>query len=152
MEEINGNEKQANTYLESIRTLRDGKSIEDSDVYLEQRESLIPLESLIDSMESINDVIRKTSNSEVHSVRNHLKYMLGKIHSHEDRRYDILFVDLAKGGYGTPACKRVPAKKLPTGYIDKLCGFACKEGQLLWTDEKIDEFIESLRNQSRISQ
>lgn len=109
------------------------------------------IDSIIDSMEELNQPLYRLGGAKPHSIRNHLEYMINqKRVSFDERRFNHLFTDRNCSYRPLDAVDRPSSKSDASGpdyrYHEKLSGLVVGTRRRDWEDERITEFVNSLKS------
>lgn len=104
------------------------------------------VDEIIEKMEKLNSFLQNFAVESQQSIKEHLEYIRKRYTSFKNVKFECLFkIDLSS--------KKSPrdfSKLLDYSVRDKLIGFVSKKGSLEWSDEKINDFIESIIKSNRI--
>ena len=134
-----------------IRELRSSGACGISETELnDMRDTVTPLDDVIEMMEQANQTIGALTLTEMRSIRDHLAFMKGKSLSFEDSRFDNLFSDRNTSAEHSNEAKgagkgRSMQQCVDYSYREKLAGFVAKTGHLEWDEDRIADFIGSIR-------
>lgn len=107
------------------------------------------IDEIVESMQIICNKIEEMTEVQIHSVQDHLKYLKNKNISFLDKKFDHLFNDKTTVSvYNSIVTTKTNNhdKILDYSFHEKFSGFNNRRGKFLWEDEKIEEFISSLRD------
>lgn len=126
------------------RYIADLKSIPEDEI----PGSILPIDEIIDMLETANRAIGRATKTEVRPIRDHLDYMTRRGVSFDDKKFEHLFNGRnvsANGPVQEPGlCKQVK-RRLDYGYREKMAGFVMRSGGLEWDDGRVSDFIEAVR-------
>lgn len=132
-----------------IKDLLEEKSIE---IETGAFEPSMSLDEIISKMQNMCEVLESISGNKIHSVESHLEHMRQKSIQFNDRMFYRLFSEEAVPSYDSSKKKGKQKKILDDSFREKLSGFISPNRKLLWDDEKIAEFIDSVKNLQTIKQ
>ena len=136
-------EKFIKYYFDLIKKLK-LKEIDIKSIDLEEHKPGLNLTEIIESMESINSKICEFLVIPKVPITQHLEYFMSKDKSYDDPKYERLF-DISTSNAGSKDSK-LGSKLLDYSIKDKLIGFLAKNGNPAWSEDKISEFINSIKN------
>jgi hypothetical protein len=129
-------------YLDTIKKLKVGE-LQPNAIDLELHKPTLELDEIMENMEQINSKICEFLKIPRISISQHLDYFLSKGKSFDDSKYERLF-DISTRGAGSKDAK-IGSKLLDYSIKEKLVGFISKSGNPGWSEEKISEFISSIK-------
>jgi len=135
-------------YFDKIRELKLNSSkiseFKDTEISCE-----CTVDEIIEKMEKLNSFLQNFAVEGQQTIKEHLEYIRKRYTSFKNVKFECLF----KIDPSTASSKKNPrefSKLLDYSVRDKLIGFVSKKGSLEWSDEKINDFIESIIKSNRI--
>lgn len=135
-------EETSKFYLDLIKDIKTGR-IAPSSVVLSQHTPTLTIEEILENMEEINSKICEFLLIPRVPIAQHLEYFLGKGKSFDDHKYERLF-DISTKNAGSKDAK-IGSKLLDYSIKDKLVGFYARSSGPQWNNEKISDFIQSVK-------